>query len=350
MFKCSNRDRFKCPFGAGLLAAALLLVSALPIRAQEPPFYAKKTVTITVGFGPAGSYDLYSRLLAPFLAKHIPGNPTVIVANRPGAGGMMAFVQAGTQGPKDGTLVTIVSQGLLMQELVGAAGIETSLADYRWVGNITQDNNVTATWGTSPIKSMADATKREVILAASGAGSTSTQMPLVYNYLLGTKFKAIMGYEGGAAANLAMERGETEGRATNTWSSYRASYGEPRPKLNVLVQIGLRRDPELPDVPLLTELVKDDARKHAIALLISQSLALARCFAAPPGVAPDRVDILRRAFDASVKDTDLLAQAKKQGLDIGPMPGEEVQRIITQVLKTPPDLREGVKLALGMQK
>ena len=284
---------------AAIAVAALL--AAQPALAQQP-FYAGKTITITIGFGPGGAYDSYTRLLAPFLTKHIPGNPNVIVANRPGAGGISAYNHAAKQAPQDGTLIHIASQGLLLTELTGGEGLQASLADFHWIGNVTQSNNVTATWHTSSIKTMEDAKQREVTLASSGAGSTSSQMAFVYNSLLGTKFKPIMGYEGGAASNLAMERGETEGRATNTWTGYKASYPDPKSKLNVLVQIGLRKEPDLPDVPLLTDLVKNDPRKHSVALIVSQILALARCFAAPPGTPPAQVATLRAAFDASMKD------------------------------------------------
>jgi tripartite-type tricarboxylate transporter receptor subunit TctC len=328
--------------------AVVALLAAQPALAQQP-FYAGKTITITIGFGPGGAYDSYTRVLAPLLTKHIPGNPNVIVANRPGAGGISAYNHAAKQAPQDGTLIHIASQGLLLTELTGGE-LQASLADFHWIGNVTQSNNVTATWHTSSIKSMEDAKQREVTLASSGAGSTSSQMAFVYNSLLGTKFKPIMGYEGGAASNLAMERGETEGRATNTWTGYKASYPDPKSKLNVLVQIGLRKEPDLPDVPLLTDLVKNDPREHSVALIVSQILALARCFAAPPGTPLAQVATLRAAFDASMKDLELLETAKKQALEISPMTGVEVQNTVKQVLAAPKDLKDEVKAALGINK
>ena len=330
------------------VAVALGMIFVWHNAEAQQPFYAGKTITITIGFGPGGAYDSYTRLLAPSLTKHIPGNPTVIIANRPGAGGISAFNHAAKQAPQDGTLIHIASQGLLLTELTGAEGLQASLADFHWIGNVTQSNNVTATWHTSSIKTMDDAKKREVTLASSGAGSTSSQMAFVYNNLLGTKFKPIMGYEGGAASNLAMERGETEGRATNTWTGYKASYPDARSKLNVLVQIGLRKEPDLSDVPLLTDLVKNDQPKHAAALTISQILALARCFAAPPGTPAEQVAALRAAFDATMTDPEFLETASKQGLEISPMTGAEVQNTIKQVLAAPKGLREQVKAAMGV--
>lgn len=315
---------------AAAFFAAPLLVSA-PAVAND--FFAQKTITITVGLGAGGSYDLYSRMLARHMGAHIPGAPSFIVQNRPGAGGMLAYNQA-SRGPRDGTLITSVSQGLLLQEVIGLPGLEASLGSFNWIGNFTQENNVTATWHTSSVKTINDAKVREVPLAASGAGSTSAQLAGLYNNLLGTKFKAVMGYESGAQQTLAMERGEMEGRATNTWSSYKASFPDPKSKLNVLVQIGLRREADLPDVPLLSDLVKGDADKEKVARLVSESLAVARPFAAPPGVPEDRVVILRRGFEAAVADPALVAEAAKLRLDLSTMTGEEVQSIIRSSLGT----------------
>lgn len=332
---CAARARL-----VGLAAIVALAASSEAARAQDS--YAGKTITITVGLEAGGSYDAYARLLGRHLGKHLSGNPSFIVQNRPGGGGMLAFNQAGRTGAKDGTLMTAVSQGLLLQEVVGLPGLEFSLGDFNWLGNFTQENNVTVTWHTSPIKTIADARAREVPLAASGAGSTSAQLANVYNNLLGTKFKAVMGYASGAQQSLAMERGEAEGRATNTWSSYKATFPDPKAKLNILVQIGLRKEPDLPDVPLLTELVKGEKPKELVALLISQSLAVARPFAVPPGVPADRVNQLRTGFDAALRDAALIAEAEKMKLDLSPMTGVEVQDVIRDVLATPNEAKRVV--------
>jgi len=314
-----------------LIASATALIAGMPAVASD--FYSQKTITITVGLGAGGSYDLYSRMLARHMGLHIPGAPNFVVQNRPGAGGMLAYNQA-SRGPKDGTLITSVSQGLLLQEVIGLAGLEASLGSFNWIGNFTQENNVTVTWHTSSVKTINDAKWREIPLAASGAGSTSAQLAGLYNNLLGTRFKAVMGYESGAQQTLAMERGEMEGRATNTWSSYKASFPDPRSKLNVLVQIGLRREADLPDIPLLSDLVKGDADKEKVARLVSESLAVARPFAAPPGVPEDRVAILRLGFEGALADPALIAEAAKLRLDLSPMTGSEVQAIIKNALGT----------------
>ncbi len=310
---------------------------ATPVLAES--FFEQKAVTITVGLGVGGSYDLYSRLLARHMGAYIPGNPNFIVQNRPGAGGMLAFNQA-ARGPKDGTLITAVSQGLLLQEVIGAPGLDASLGNFNWIGNFTQENNVTVTWHTSSIKTISDAKLREVPLAASGAGSTSAQIAELYNNLLGTKFRAIMGYESGAQQTLAMERGEMEGRATNTWSSYKASFPDARSRLNVLVQIGLRREQELSDVPLLTELVKDENEKTMVAQLVSECLAIARPFAAPPGTPEDRVAILRLAFEQASRDPNLIEEASKLRLDLSPMSGADVEKMIKGAIGSDPEIKK----------
>jgi tripartite-type tricarboxylate transporter receptor subunit TctC len=319
----------------------MTLAFVAPVHADN--FFDQKTITITVGLGAGGSYDLYSRLLARYMGAYIPGKPSFIVQNRPGAGGMLAFNQA-ARGPKDGTLITAVSQGLLLQEVIGAPGLDASLGSFKWIGNFTQENNVTVTWHTSSIKTISDAKLREVPLAASGAGSTSAQIAELYNNLLGTKFRAIMGYESGAQQTLAMERGEMEGRATNTWSSYKASFPDARSRLNVLVQIGLRREQELSDIPLLTELVKDDKEKVMVAQLVSECLAVARPFAAPPGTPEDRVEILRHAFDLASRDPQLIGEASRLRLDLSPMNGSDVEKVINGAIGSAPETKKTVAI------
>jgi len=202
-----------------LLTMLALSAGVVGARAQSN-FFEGKTITITVGFGAGGGYDAYARLLAQFMNKYIPGNPSIIVSNRPGAGGLVAYNQAARTAPKDGTLIHLTSQGLLLTEVTGGPGLQASLTEFQWLGNITQSNNVTATWFTSPIKSMDDAKAREVTLSSSGGGSTSSQMALLYNHLLGTRFKPIMGYEAAGLKtspwNAARQRDAppTHGRAT----------------------------------------------------------------------------------------------------------------------------------------
>lgn len=325
----------------GALCAAVWLASGVasgPARADD--FYAGKVITITTFVAPGGDYDSLMRLLAAHYGSHIPGHPTFIAQNMLGAGGLVAVNHAGRLAPKDGTYLTLTSQGMPMFEVTRQPGLQVSLKDFQWIGNLSKSNNVTVTWYTSGLKTIEDAKKREVTAGASGAGSISAQFPIAFNALLGTKFKVIAGYEGGAAMNLAMQRGETDVRSMDTWTGYKIAFPQELKDGRVipLMQIGLQKEPDLPDVPLFHELVKDDPEKYAIALFLTTALAVNRPVAAPPGTPPERVEILRRAFDETMQDPAFLADAKLQGLDIDPTKGDEVQDIITKILTTPKDV------------
>ena len=318
------------------------------MRVAAQDFYAGKTVAISTFAPPGGNYDALIRLLTQFMSRHIPGKPKMIAINQTGAGGLVAINHAGKFAPKDGTFLTLASQGLFIHEATGGAGLQTSLGDFRWIGNLARSNNVAVTWHTSGLRSINDARQREYTVGASGAGSISAQFPAVFNALLGTKFKTIAGYEGGAAINLALQRGEVDVRGMDTWMGYKSVFGPEirEGKLIPFMQIGLAREPELADIPLFTELVQDDPEKSAVAEFLTTALVMSRPLAAAPGTPPERVEILRRAFDAAVKDPALLAEAKRQGVDIDPMSGEEVEAGVKQILGTPKDVITRTQRAL----
>jgi tripartite-type tricarboxylate transporter receptor subunit TctC len=326
------------------MISAVLTVAALgqatPSSAED--FYAGKTVSMSTHTAPGGGYDTYLRLLARHLSRHIPGRPTLMVVNLPGAGGLLAFNHAGRVAPQDGTFLTLVSQGLLVHEATGQPGMQVSLRDFQWIGNLSQSNIVTVTWHATGIAAIDDAKIRDVTVGSTGAGSISVQVPNLLNALFGTRFKIIYGYKGGAEMNLAMARGELHGRGANTWASYKASSpAEVRNhRFNVLMQIGSRKDPDLPQTPLLNDMVAGDAAYEPIARFMSLALTITRPLAAPPGVPEERVHILRRAFDATMKDAAFLAEAEKLGSEIDPMGGEEVQQAVMQVMATPRDVVE----------
>ncbi|MDB5597196.1 MAG: tripartite tricarboxylate transporter family receptor [Hyphomicrobiales bacterium] len=329
------------------LSLGLYLSGATPVLAQD--FYAGRTITLSTHTGPGGGYDTLIRLISRHLGKHIPGSPSIIVTNQPGAGGLTAFNYAARIAPQDGTFLTLVGQGLLIFEPTGQAGLQASLGDMNWIGNSSQSPNVTAVWHTSPVKTVDDAKRVEATMGSTGAGAPDAQMPRVYNALLGTRFKVVTGYTGGAQINLAMERGELDGRGTNTWPSYKSTFADAvrERKLVPLVQIGLKKDPDLPDVPLLTDLVAGDAQREPVARFLSLTTAISRPLAAPPRVPAERVAVLRRAFDATMRDPAFLAEAARMQVDIDPMTGEEVETAIRQVLSTPADVIARTQTALG---
>ena len=330
---------------------ALALVTAGSLshaHASAPDFYAGKTITMSTHTGPGGGYDTLLRLVAQYFGRHVPGDPKVIVVNMPGGGGLTAFNYAARIAPQDGTYLTLVGQGLIVQEPTGQPGMQASLGAMNWLGDASQSPNVTAVWHLSKVKTIDDAKRIAVVMGSTGAGSVDGQTPAVYNALLGTKFKVVYGYEGGAQLDLAMERGEIDGRGTNTWPSYKASFPDAvrNHYLVPIIQMGLEKDPDLPNVPLFIDLVKGDPQKESVARFLSVATALSRPFAAPPNVSKDRVALLRRAFDATMHDPEFLARARKQKVDIDPMTGEAVESAIAQVLGASPDVIARTKAAL----
>jgi tripartite-type tricarboxylate transporter receptor subunit TctC len=336
-------------FKAAALAVAVLGAVAPGATAQVDDYFAGKTITLSTHSEPGGGYEVYLRLLSQHMGRHIPGRPTFAIVNQPGGGGLRAINYAAKEAPQDGTFLTIVSQSVPVIEATGGPGLQTSLATFKWIGNFTRANNVTVTWGASNVRTLQDAMAREVVMGATGAGTSSEMGPILYNSLLGTRFKIVVGYNGAEHLNEAMKRGEIEGRANSTWASIKLTLIDEftAGKVNVLIQMGLRKEKELPDVPLLSDLVSGDPKKAAVAKFMSQSVTAARPFAAPPGVPDDRVSILRRAFDATIKDPQFLAAAKARGSDIDPMTGEETQAIITAFLATPKPVLDDLRAALG---
>lgn len=337
-------DRRKTRICAVVTLSLLVgLIAAGPTKAED--FFRSKTITMSTHTAPGGGYDMILRLLARHYARHIPGTPNILVVNQPGAGGLLSLNYAARRAPQDGTWLALVSQGLILHEALGRPGIEASLKTFRWIGNLNSSNNVTATWHTSGVRTIEDAKKREVTVGSTGAGAITSIVPAVMNSILGTRFKTIFGYAGGAAQDIAMERGELDGRSVNTWDNYKNLRGDAikADRLHVLVQIALKKEPDLPHVPLLVDLIRDDPEKAGIARFLSLGMSASRPLAAPPGVPQAQVATLRSAFDASMKDPLLLADADKVGVEISPFTGLEVEQIVGEVIDAPAQ----VKAAFG---
>jgi tripartite-type tricarboxylate transporter receptor subunit TctC len=303
---------------------------------QEKPFYAGKVISLSTFTPPGGSYDTYLRLLARYMGKYIPGAPNFVVLNQPGAGGIEAVNYAGSTAPKDGTFMTLVGVGMFMNEILGQTG-GASIKSFNWIGNFASESNVIITSSASQTKTLDDAKHHVVLLGSIGAGSIDAQLPVAVNYLLGTQFKVLLGYQGNSEVLLAMDRGEVEGRL-NAWSALKAALGDRLRAMHVLIQIGEKKDSDLPNTPLLKDEVKGDSEKQAVARFITQSLAMSRPLAAPAGVPQDRIDILRRAFDQTMADPAFLADAKTAGYEVSPTKGEEVQTLVREFFATPKDV------------
>ena len=339
----------------GALAAALTFAfaasagGATGASAQNvEDFYKGKKIDIVIGFTVGGGYDAYARLVARHMGDHIPGKPTMVPRNMTGAGSRIAAAFIHGVAPKDGTAMGIADQSIPLEQALGDAGVKFDSRELNWIGNPNADNNVLTTWHTSPVKTIEDARKIEVTMGATGY-NTSSQYPTVLNAIAGTKFKVILGYPGGNEINLAMERGEVGGRGSNAWASYKSTRPDwiKENKINILVQIGLRKAPDLPNVPLLMDVATNDLDRAAMRLL-SAPTTIGRPFFAPPNVPADRVKTLRAAFDAMVKDKAFLEEAQKLNLDIDPVSGEELQKIVSDIIDAPADVKKRLADVLAL--
>jgi tripartite-type tricarboxylate transporter receptor subunit TctC len=335
-------------FRAAAITSILLLVPAPATADAVADFYRGKQIRVIVRTTPATDYDEYSRLIARFMGKHIPGNPSMIVVNMPGGGGITAANYFTQVAPHDGTVIGIVSQGLAADQALGMSPqLKADLREFNWIANVIFSNQLLAVWHTSETKTLEDAKKRVTTIGTTGAGSASVQYPAFYNNVLGTKFKIVLGYPGGQHIDLAMERGEVEGRGTNPYSSYMTSHPDwiPKKLLVPLVQSGIEKDRELPNVPLITELPAKPEDKPLLQFMARTS-TVGRPLATTPGVPADRLAALRTAFAAMIKDPDFIAAAAREKLEIQPQTGEQLQEIIFGLLSSPADVRERMKIAL----
>jgi tripartite-type tricarboxylate transporter receptor subunit TctC len=332
------------------LLTLIALITTTPVYADVvADFYRGKEIRFIIRSGVGGGYDSYARLLGRHIGKHIPGSPKVVPINMPGGGGIRAANYVAKVAPKDGTILTIVSQGLPVDQALGLnPSFQADLRDFHWVGNMSSSNQVLVTWHTSPTKSLADLKQRETLIGSTQAGSISVQMPAVYNNILGTRIRIIFGYPDGRDVNLAMERGEVEGRATNPWASYVSVTPEyvTRKLIIPIIQVGMEKDPELTGVPLLREQKAKTPQDQAVLEFMSKATVVGRPIATTPGVPAERVAALRKAFDATLKDPEFIAEARKQRAEIDAMPGAQLEHIINELIAAPLDLRERVKLAI----
>ena len=339
----------------GFAAAAPLVVAAIaPAHAADANavanFYKGKTIQVLVGFGPGGGYDLYARTLARYMGKHIPGNPTMVPQNMPGAGGVKAMNYLYNVARKDGTVIGTFARGLVVEPLLGhAQGTQFEAAKYSWIGSVSNEVSVCAFWFNSGINTWDDLTKKPSTIGASAAGADSEIFPTVLKNMFKLPTKVVTGYSGGGAdINLGMERGEVKGRCGWSWSSL-LSQSKPLldgKKINIVLQLALQKHEDLPNVPLVMDLPTTPQNKAALKLIASRQ-SIARPFAAPPAIPADRLAALRAAFDATMKDPAFLNEAKRLDLEVRPVPGVEVEKLIKEIYASPPDV---VKLAAQVEK
>ena len=319
-------------------------VTAQPAAAQSvESFYRGKTVTMVIGYPPAGANDVYARMVARHIGKHIPGNPSVVPRNMPGAGSLIAANHVFNVAPRDGTVLSLLVPTLPLEEALGAAAVKFKSAGFHWIGRMAGAPNITFINASSAVKSIADAFDKTAILGATGRSATNAIYPTVLNNVLGTKFKVVTGYQGSAAAMLAMERGEVEGHSA-TYDSLKTVHADwlTQKRVNVVVQYSLRRHPELPNVPTTVELARNPEQAQ-ILRAVSSASEIGKFVLTTPETPADRVQALRRAFDAMVKDPEFIADAAKLRVELGPLPGTELQQIVADVANMPADIVAKVK-------
>ena len=332
-----------------VLAALSILAVAQGAEAQSvADFYKGKQVKFVIRSAPGGGFDLYSRLLGTHMVRHIPGHPTLLAQHMPGAGGLQAVNYLAEIAPRDGTYLTMTSQALPMDQALGyTPALKADLRSFGWIGNISDSNVLTYTWHTSPVKTMEDAKTRTAIIAGTGVGSAAAWLPELYNKVLGTKFKVVNGYQSGSEVKLAMERGEVEGYGANPWSALMSANPDlvRENKLSILVQVGVRKEADLPNVPLLNDMAAN-AKDREILEFVSKSFAVGRPIGTTPDVPPERLAALRKAFDDTLVDPQFIAEAAKVGAEIKPMDGKTLESLINDILGAPQELRDRVKAVL----
>jgi tripartite-type tricarboxylate transporter receptor subunit TctC len=326
---------------AGILASVVMAGTA----AAQTASYEGKTLRMIITSGAGGGYDTYARVLSAHLAKHLPGNPTIVNQNMPGASGMVGTNWAASDAaPRDGSVIVSTYNALLLEPLFGNDKAKYDPRKFEWIGSIGKQQQICVTWHTSPIKKVEQAKEREVVVSATGATGNAATMPKMLNAMLGTKFKVVTGYST-SESRLAVERGEAEGICGLSYSTLKASNPDwiQNKRINVLMQTGTKAQEGLENVPLLVNLVADANLKKVLGLLAFDG-ELGRPFLMPPGTPKEYVAAMRKAFDETLKDAAFLADAKKSRLEVDPVSGAEMDTMIKDAFETPkPLVQEAAK-------
>jgi tripartite-type tricarboxylate transporter receptor subunit TctC len=327
----------------GLTVAMLAAAPASATFAQSPAeFYKGKTVDLQIAYSTGGGYDQYARLIARHLGRHIPGNPRVVPHNMPGAGGMRAANWLQGAAPRDGTVIGAVSRAFSFEPLLGNKTAKYDPTTITYLGSANDEVSVCMVWHTSGVSTFKDVQQRELVVGAGGTADDTYQFPAVLNNMFGGKFRIITGYAGGNEINIAMERGEVRGRCGFPWSTVKASHQHwTRDKsYNLIMQFSLARHADLPDVPLVMDLARNDEERQILRLIFGRQV-MGRPYVAPPGIPSDRAEALRKAFMATMTDKAFLADVVKAQFEITAVSGDELQKMVFDIYKsTPPAVAE----------
>ena len=333
----------------GLALAAVLLGAGAAAAQTTEPIYRGKTLDVIVGYPTGGANDVYMRALAHHIGRFLPGNPAAVMRNMPGGGSLVAANHIYNAAPRDGTVLGLVAATIPLDEKLGAAGVRFETAKFAWIGRMAAGTNVTMTWHSAAVRTIADAFDKEATLGATGASSTVFIYPNVLNHVLGTKFKLVMGYGGSNEAMLAMERGEVDGHSTS-WDAWKTAHADwiRDKKVNILLQQGLTRLRDLPEVPTAIEIARSEEQRQILRAVLGAT-EIGKAVLAPPDMPPERVVLLRRAFDAVMADRAFVEELAAARVELDPEPGERLQRLVAEVASIAPALLDKVKAVYGRQ-
>lgn len=335
----------------GRLCAALALLAMFAGTARADDFFAGKTVTISIGSAAGGSYDAYARLMARHMGRYIGGAPTIVPKNMPGAAGTRAAAYVYNVAARDGTQLGATLNTIPITQLLRPKKAKYDVGKFNWIGTAASPANVLVVWHTAGVRTLDDAKKKEVLIGATTAGTTMEMYPLMANRLFGTKFKVVLGYKGGKDVNLAMEKGEVQGRGSNSWLSY--TFQNPGwvkdGKIVPLFQMTLTRDDQLKSTPALIEFARTDEERQVVSLLATTE-TIGRSMMAPPGVPADRLNVLRKAFMDALKDSRLQADAARAKLELQPIEGAVLQKMVEGISRAPARIVARFKAAVASEK
>ncbi len=331
-------------FGLFVLALGVAPVRGDPVE----DFYRGRNVALIIGYSVGGGYDTYARVVAQHLGKHIPGNPRILPQNMEGAGSLRSANYLYNAAPKDGSVIGMFSRGMAMEPLIGTSHTQFDARKFTWLGSGTNEVSTCVTWHDSPVKTWADALTTPFTVGGEGSGSDPDIFATVVHNVFGVKLRLVSGYPGSAEVALAIERREVDGRCGWSYSSLvlqRPEWVEKK-LVNILVQLALAKSPALPEVPLITAFATTDRQRQILRLVFSRQ-AMARPFTAPPGIPAERRDALRAAFDATMQDPEFLADAKKRGLEVNPVSGPEIDKLIGDLYATPAEIVAEVRATIA---
>ncbi len=335
------------PAFAGM-TALLAASTAHPTRAQTvEEFYRGKSISLVIGFSVGGGYDLYARHLARHMGKHVPGNPMIVPQNMTGAGSLRAANFIYATAPKDGTAIATVTRSTGINPLL-ESGATFDGSKFAWIGSVTNEISTCITWHASGVKTLGDFLEKPLMLGGQGPSADPDMFANIYRNVFGAKIKLVSGYPGTNEITLAMERGEVDGVCGLSWGTIKTRHAHwlREKKINLLIQASFKKDPELRDVPLIMDLIKTEEQRQILAPFLAAQ-EMARPFIAPPGIPEDRKAALRAAFNATMKDPDYLADAQRLKIEVNPVTGQDIDRMLTELYATPKEIFQKASLAIS---